>query len=120
MIVALSVTAPESPATIDIRFGRAPWFLLINTETSEERFMPNPSAEAVTGAGTGAVQILADAEVDCVIGAEPGPKATEVLNNLGIDAFNPGTISDANAAIAAWQEKKLERYQQQPAGLYRP
>jgi predicted Fe-Mo cluster-binding NifX family protein len=120
MIVALSVTGSESPATIDTRFGRAPWFLLYDTETSEERFIQNLSAEAGTGAGTGAVQILADADVDCVIGAEPGPKASDALDSLRIDAFNPGTISDANAAITAWQEKKLERYQQQPAGLYRP
>lgn len=118
MIVALSVSGSETPATLDTRFGRTPWFLLYDTETCDERFIPNPSSEAGTGAGTGAVQILVDANVDCVIGAEPGPKATEVLKTLGIDAFNPGTISEATAAISAWQEGKLQRYEQ-PIGLYR-
>jgi predicted Fe-Mo cluster-binding NifX family protein len=118
MIVAISVTGNAAPASIDTRFGRAPWFLLYNTETSGERFIPNPSSEAGTGAGTGAVQILADADVDCVIGAEPGPKAIDALKTLGIDAFNPGTISEAATAIAAWQEGKLERYEK-PAGLFR-
>ncbi len=118
MIVAVSVTGNTAPATIDIRLGRAPWFLLHNTETGAEHFIPNPSSEAGTGAGTGAVQTLADADVDCVIGAEPGPKAENALKALGIDAFNPGEISDAAAAIAAWREGKLERYHK-PSGLYR-
>lgn len=118
MILAVSVSGDTAPATIDTRFGRAPWFLLHDTETGTERFIPNPSSDAGTGAGTGAVQILADADVDCVIGAEPGPKATDALKTLGIDAFDPGTISDAAAAIAAWREGKLERYQK-PVGLFR-
>lgn len=118
MIVALSVTGNKAPATLDSRFGRAPWFLLHDTETSAERFIPNPSSESGTGAGTGAVQTLADADVDCVIGAEPGPKADDALKALGIDAFNPGMISDATEAIAAWRDGKLERYHK-PAGLYR-
>ncbi len=118
MIVAVSVTGNKIPATIDSRFGRAPWFLLYDVETSDECFIPNTAAEAGTGAGTGAVQVLADIDVNCVIGAEPGPKAADALKALGIDAFNPGTISDAVTAIAAWREGKLERYQRSN-GLYR-
>lgn len=110
MIVAVAVTGNKMPAPIDTRFGRAPWFLIYDNETNDERFIPNPSSESGRGAGIGAVQVLADAEVDCVIGAEPGPKATETLKILGIDAFNPEIISDAVTAIAAWREGKLERY----------
>jgi predicted Fe-Mo cluster-binding NifX family protein len=75
-------------AAMDPRFGRAPFFLIVDADTGElEAVVANPAAQAGHGAGTGAAALMSENRVRAVISGRFGPKASDGLRGLGITAL---------------------------------
>ena len=90
MKTAVSSTGEHLTSTMDPRFGRAPYFVLIEEDDEGKRrhyAVENPAASAATGAGTEAAQRVIREKVDAVISGAVGPNAFEVFEKLGIDVF---------------------------------
>ena len=84
MTVAISATSSSLDASIDPRFGRCQYFIIINSTTLDFEACSNTSKNAMSGAGISAAQILIDKNVQTVITGRIGPNARDVLDAAGI------------------------------------
>jgi predicted Fe-Mo cluster-binding NifX family protein len=105
MKICIPAKGPESQELVDERFGRAPFYLIHNTETGSTESFKNPAAEAMSGVGPRAVQFLIDHDVRVLITARVGGNALEALKAGGITILlyeEAGrTVRDAIAAYTA-------------------
>jgi len=80
------------------RFGRSPYFVILDLETGEASTFENPVADAAGGAGPRAVQFVADQGAEVVITGQLGDKAADAMASSGIKAYSykgGGKVSDA-------------------------
>ncbi|SDZ83375.1 Predicted Fe-Mo cluster-binding protein, NifX family [Desulfuromusa kysingii] len=97
MLIAITAQENSLQSEIDPRFGRAAYYLIINTETDEVTGHDNSAGiNAANGAGTGAAQTLSEYGVEALYTGKVGPKAAEVLNQAKIPYFEDisGTVQD--------------------------
>jgi predicted Fe-Mo cluster-binding NifX family protein len=92
-------TSGESPeAPLDERFGRAPRFIVYDTDANTFETIDNRrSVEAAQGAGIQAAQTIVRAGVQALVTGHCGPKAFRVLTEAGVAVYNCGaaTVSEA-------------------------
>ena len=99
MRVLISASGPDLNSPVDPRFGRAPYYIVVESENPEDfRSFPNPQAQAPSGAGIAAAQMVIQEGVQAVISGAFGPNAQAVLQSAGIKIFNaPAGITVAQA-----------------------
>ncbi len=87
---------------VDSRFGRCPYFVIVDSETMEFNAVSNDSSNAAHGAGIQAAQTVVNLGAEVVITGNVGPHAFNVLSATGIDVVTgaSGTVKNA-----------VERYQ---------
>jgi predicted Fe-Mo cluster-binding NifX family protein len=97
MKVAVSSTGRDLESTVDPRFGRCQYFIVVDTETMKYDAMPNTSIGAAHGAGIQAAQLVASWGVDIVLTGNVGPNAFTALSAAGVQVLTGalGTIRDA-------------------------
>ncbi|MBN2199416.1 MAG: NifB/NifX family molybdenum-iron cluster-binding protein [Candidatus Aminicenantes bacterium] len=97
MKVAVSASSPGLENPVDPRFGRCPYYLVVDTETMDYETVENPFLSAFGGAGIQAAQFVAENNVDAVLTGSCGPNAYQTLTAAGIKVIVgvSGTISDA-------------------------
>ena len=85
----------DSP--IDPRFGRAPFFVVVDLESSAVESVQNTSADARGGAGIQAAQRLAGLGVGALITGNVGPNAIQTLSAAKINVYQSrgGTVREA-------------------------
>ena len=93
----------EEKKEICIAFGRAPFFLVHDTETNQSDILDNPAAQAQGGAGIQAAQFVVDHGADTLITVRCGENAGEVFQKAGIKIYKAQGVSvkenlDAHAA----------------------
>ena len=87
MRIAISATGDSLEAPVDFRFGRCPFFVIVdveNNEISKFEAIRNPAVGAFGGAGIQAAQLIANRGVNVVITGNIGPNAFSVLTQTGI------------------------------------
>ena len=96
MKICISSTGKDIDASIDQRFGRCQYFLIIDVETMDVKNIQNESTLASGGAGVQAAQIVTNEGVDTVITGNIGPNAFQILQAAGIKVFigAHGTIKE--------------------------
>ena len=99
MKIGISSTGQDLESDIDMRFGRCPYFLIIevdNKEIKSVKAIDNTAASQAGGAGTAAAQIIAEQGAEAVISVNFGPRAFDVFNQLDIKVYAAqGKIKDA-------------------------
>ncbi len=80
----ITSTGSSLKSKFDLRFGRASWFCLYDSETKTAEFIENENKDAKGGAGTKAVEKVAELGVSKVISGDFGPKAKALLERLEI------------------------------------
>ncbi len=82
-----SGTGLDSP--LDSRFGRAPKFIVYDTETKSQQVICNEqNLNAAQGAGIQSAQNIIRAGAEAVVSGHCGPKAFRVLKEGGVKVFN--------------------------------
>jgi predicted Fe-Mo cluster-binding NifX family protein len=94
---------------VDETFGRAPYFLIVDTETKEFHAVKNAALTAGRGVGVVAVQILSDLGAEALLTGIVGPNAFQALQAASIKAYE-GALETDTAAGA------LEKFTE---GMYR-
>ena len=94
MKLCISAAGKDISARVDTAFGRAPFFLIIDTETLDVKVVENPAATSGHGAGIAAAQIVSDKGVDAVLSGYIGPNAFNGLQAAGIRIFEGAAEND--------------------------
>lgn len=85
MKIAFSAYGNNWREQVDIRFGRAKGFFIVDTITDVTTYIDNrKNIEVAQGAGTSAAQTLVEAGVKELITGKVGPKAGVVLKTSGV------------------------------------
>jgi predicted Fe-Mo cluster-binding NifX family protein len=93
-------------SAVDPRFGRAKFFIVVDTDTNAAAAIPNTvNLNAVQGAGIHAGKAMVGLGVEAVITGHVGPKAFEALKagNVKIYTSTTGTVADAIEQMKAGQ-----------------
>lgn len=87
MKVILPVEYDSMQTEICQSFGRAPYFLIFETNTSSSKFILNQAASSPGGAGIKASQTIVDSGAEAVIVPRIGQNASDVLTSAGIKVY---------------------------------
>ena len=113
MKVVITAQGNELTNEIDLRFGRAKWLIVVDTETNDFQAHDNAiNMNAAQGAGIQTGQNIANLGVEAVITGNVGPNAFKTLNAAGIkillaekqtvaeamDSFKAGKLKEVNQA----------------------
>lgn len=108
MKIAITSNGKTLDDQVDVRFGRAPYFLIIENDQLE--VVANPNLSAGGGVGVQTSQMLADRGVEAVIAGNFGPKAYQVLAAAGIKAYSVEG-KKVSEAVELLRSDKLEPMQ---------
>ena len=108
MKIAVSATGKTLENQLDMRFGRADYFLIVETDTMEYEALDNKAISASGGAGISAAQMVADKDAQAVITGNVGPNAMNVLNAANIEIYKGSAIS-AKENIEQYKKGTLEK-----------
>ncbi len=93
---------------VDLRFGRARGFFIVDTDDESTQFIDNmANVEAAHGAGTSAAQYVINAGVNALVTGKVGPKAGSVLKSAGIKVYTTEGSTTIKDAYTKFKEGKL-------------
>ena len=97
MRIAITATGPTLEDEVDPRFGRCPYFIIVDPKTLEFEALENSSAMAAGGAGISTGQTIVEKGVEAVLTGNCGPNAYQVLSAAGLQVITgiSGKIKDA-------------------------
>jgi predicted Fe-Mo cluster-binding NifX family protein len=98
MKIAITAQGEQMQSPVDPRFGRAKWFIVVDTDTGDFEVVDNKkNFDAAQGAGIQAGRNVAELGVEAVITGNVGPKAFAVLKaaNIEVHIGANGTVQDA-------------------------
>lgn len=107
MILAIPAESNSMQSPLCPSFGRAPYFLLYDTDLFTTQFIANPAAKATGGAGIQAAQAVVDAKAEFVLCPRCGENAAQVLKEANIQIFHAQN-SDLQENIQLFMEGKLD------------
>ena len=84
MKIAITATGASLEAQVDPRFGRCPYFLIIDTDTMNFEAIENPNLALGGGAGIQSGQLMAEKDIQFVLTGNCGPNAHRALSAAGI------------------------------------
>jgi predicted Fe-Mo cluster-binding NifX family protein len=106
MKIAISATGQDMECDMDPRFGRAPFFIIIDSETEEWTAEENGAAGASGGAGRSAAALVAGKGASAVVSANFGPNALQSLQAAGVTPYQ-ATIGSIADVYRRWKEGML-------------
>ncbi|RLC27862.1 MAG: dinitrogenase iron-molybdenum cofactor biosynthesis protein [Deltaproteobacteria bacterium] len=107
MKIAVTSTGTDLDSEVDPRFGRAPYFLLVDSETLDFEVLDNKeNVNALKGAGIQAAGMVSEKGADVLLTGYCGPNAFKALKAARIGVANnaAGTVRDA---VRAYVEGRL-------------
>lgn len=97
MKVAVSTSGKDLSSQVESRFGRCPYYIIVDTDTMAFEVVPNTAVGSAHGAGIKAAQLVASKGVRAVLTGNVGPKAYGALAASSIQVITgvAGTVVDA-------------------------
>ncbi len=108
MKVAFTASGKNLDSPLDTRFGRAPGFLVYDTDSGAAEFIDNQqSLNAAQGAGIQAAETVIRTGARALVTGHCGPKAFRVLSAAGVKVYNTDQTTVA-AALEAFKAGRLK------------
>jgi predicted Fe-Mo cluster-binding NifX family protein len=105
MKIVISATGKNIDSNIDATFGRALFFLIVDTKTKKVKVIENKVRDRPNGVGITIVNTVESEGIDAVITNNIGPLAFETFEQSGVKIYKAeGKINDA---IRLFEEGKL-------------
>lgn len=103
MIIAVTASKPDLSSPVDPRFGRAPFFLIVNSDTMEFEAEENSNLNAASGAGIQSAQMITGKKAEALLTGSCGPNAFQTLQAAGVNVVTgvTGTVEEAVKAYAS-------------------
>ncbi len=116
MKIAVSSTGQTLDSNVESRFGRCPYYLIVNPATLEFEAVANASAEQGGGAGIQSAQLIAENGASVVLTGNCGPNALRVFDKAGIQVITnvSGTVSQVVQQFSAGSLKSTPQDQTSP------
>jgi len=117
MKIAVPVEDKILTASISPSFGRAPYFLIYDTETKESEFLDNSAAASPGGAGIKAAQTIVDSRAKALLTPRCGENAAAVIKAADIKLYQTFSNSiDDN--LQAFLDERLPLLQEIHPGFH--
>ena len=118
MLLAIPTESKDINTAVCPSFGRAPYFLLFDTESRKTAVIDNPGASAQGGAGIKAAQALVDRKADALLTPRCGENAAEMLQaaNIALYKSRDGSVA---SNITLFTEGKLALLEEIHAGFHK-
>ncbi len=112
MIVFITAKTSSLDSEVDDRFGRASFFIKIDTENDQMEAFENQAVNQSGGAGIAAAQFIIDHKGQAVISGNFGPNASGALRaaNIKMHVFTPG-IKTVPQATEAFKKEQLPSFE---------
>ena len=107
MKIAVTSTGRELDSPVDPRFGRAAYFLVVDSENFDFEVLDNKeNVNALKGAGIQAARMVSESGAEVLLTGYCGPNAFKAMNAAKIGVANnaSGTVRDA---VQAYLDGKL-------------
>jgi len=103
MKIGVSAKGGSMEAEVEPRFGRCPYFLIVDSETMHFEAFPNPSTSMAHGAGPSTVQEFVQRGAEVVLTGQVGPKAQQAMQAAPFEVVTgvSGTVREAIEAYLA-------------------
>jgi len=97
MRIAITASSPELSSPVDPRFGRCPYFILIDPEIMKFEAVENPNVSSPSGAGIQSAQLIANSGAKALLTGSCGPNAFQILQAAGVEVLVgvTGTVQEA-------------------------
>ena len=109
MKVCFTAKGTTLDALMEERFGRAPYFILVESETGSFEAIQNPFADGGGGVGPKAAQVLIANTVKALVSGQVGGNAREVLTAAGIALYTYRAGGSVRDAFDRFLKNTLER-----------
>ena len=108
MKLAITSSGETLNSEVDLRFGRAKWLIVVDTETAEVNTQKNTVDLSASIFGIQTAQNVIELNVEAVITGNIGPNAFTVLSTSGIRIFlcQGSTVEEALALLKAGKLKE--------------
>jgi len=117
MKIAIPVDDKNMETSVCVSFGRAPYFLIYDTDTKESVFLDNSAAASQGGAGIKAAQMVVDNKANVLLAPRCGENAAEVINAANIKMYKT-TVTSVMDSINALADGKLSLLDDIHAGFH--
>ncbi len=107
MKIAVTSTGPSLDDSVETRFGRCAYFLIINPDDMEFEVIENPNIALGGGAGIQSAQLMADKNVTAVLTGNCGPNAFQTFGAAGIKVIT-GVSGNIRQAVQKFKEGSLD------------
>ncbi len=109
MKLCITSTGKDIDANVDSTFGRASYFLIIDTDSLAVEVLENTAATTGQGAGIAAAQLISNKGVDGVLTGYVGPNAFNALQASGIKVFEGASSQETvKEAIAKFNKNEYK------------
>lgn len=97
MKIAVTSTGPNIDSQVEARFGRSPYFIIVDTEANKFEAIENPNVALGGGAGIQSAQLMAGQDVKYILTGNCGPNAFRTFGAAGVQVIVGinGTVSNA-------------------------
>ena len=97
MKIAVTSVGKTMDSPVDQRFGRAAYFVVVDTETMDFAVIDNENVAAAGGAGISSAKAVVDAGAEAVLTGNCGPNAQRTLSAAGVRLYTgvTGTVAEA-------------------------
>jgi len=107
MKIAISSTGPNLDDALEARFGRCPYFLVVDPTTMEFEALPNPNRELGGGAGIQSAKLMTEKDVRVILTGSCGPNAVQVFERGGIKVVT-GVSGSVRQAVQQFSDGSLK------------
>jgi predicted Fe-Mo cluster-binding NifX family protein len=100
MKICVSAASNHLDSSIDPRFGRCPYLVIVDSESMQFEVIQNMASGATGGAGIQAAQTVANKGAEILITGNVGPNAFQALSAAGVKI-----VTDASGTVREAVEK---------------
>jgi len=103
MRIAVATEGPSLQDLVSDRFGRCPYFLIVDTDTWQFTAIPNTPSDLASGLGLQAAWTVVNQRVSAVIAGEVGRNARSILEERGVQIVTGMSGLSARQAIEQYR-----------------
>ncbi|MCK9581502.1 MAG: NifB/NifX family molybdenum-iron cluster-binding protein [Methanoregula sp.] len=109
MKICITAQGATPDTKVEERFGRAPYFILMDRETGSYEAIANPFADGAGGVGPKAAQLILDRKAEALVSGLLGGNAKAVLDSAGVTQYTYRAGGSVRDAFDAFRNNTLER-----------